>query len=318
MSYRFKLGEPLSKGIKRIAIEQIGHARQHLDGAGEHTASAVHETRKSLKRLRALARLVRPTLGDKVFRRENGRLRDIGGLLAHTRDLHVMQVTLSKVEQRFGLGPQVCERLRNRLSATPQSGQAEPVAVAREEALQRIDEVHKSFEALPFGDGEGYAPAVEGLASCYRYGRKAFRRAYEKQTDAAFHEWRKTVQWHWRHMQLFSHAWPELIGARVNAAKELSRLLGEDHDLAVLRAFAQAHSLSRLPADEVALVGALCQARQAELRVQIRPKAASLFAESAKELCACVAEYWDAAESLAALSAARDDGQGAEVVALIR
>ncbi len=60
-------------------------------------------------------------------------------------------------------------------------------------------------------------------------------------TDEDFHALRKSVQQHWRHMQLLSRAWPEALSARADEAKALSQLLGEDHDLYVLRSFAEAH-----------------------------------------------------------------------------
>ena len=77
MAFRFKLGEPFDEGCRRIAVEQIERAQILLQGKGDQ-AIAVHETRKSLKRLRALLRLIRPAMGEEAFKAENGQLRDVG------------------------------------------------------------------------------------------------------------------------------------------------------------------------------------------------------------------------------------------------
>ena len=85
MPFRFKLTEPFEEGCRRIAREQIERAQCQLKAPGDPVA-AVHETRKSLKRLRALLRLVRPALGEQTYREENAQLRSIGGSLSrHAR-----------------------------------------------------------------------------------------------------------------------------------------------------------------------------------------------------------------------------------------
>ena len=70
MGYRFKLKEGLREGVRRIAAEQI----EKMLGAphkGNDRVAWVHETRKTMKRTRALLRCVRSGLADGVFREEN-------------------------------------------------------------------------------------------------------------------------------------------------------------------------------------------------------------------------------------------------------
>ena len=102
MAFRFKLGEPFEEGVRRIAVEQIERAQNELQAKGDH-AVAVHETRKALKRLRALLRLVRPAMGDDVFKQENAQLREIGLSLSGARDRHVLLETVNKLEGAAGL-----------------------------------------------------------------------------------------------------------------------------------------------------------------------------------------------------------------------
>ena len=97
MAFRFKLNEPVEKGFRRIGLEQIERAERELS-ASESLEVATHETRKSLKRIRALLRLVRPGLGDTVYRTENARFRDIGALLSSARDSDVLLQTVTKLE----------------------------------------------------------------------------------------------------------------------------------------------------------------------------------------------------------------------------
>src|SRR5918996_4588926 len=62
---RFRLceGEPVPAGLQRIAGNQLEMSLERLEGdTDEDLGTAVHETRKSLKRLRATVRLARHEL----------------------------------------------------------------------------------------------------------------------------------------------------------------------------------------------------------------------------------------------------------------
>src|SRR5208283_81768 len=69
--------EPLEEGLKRMALEQLDLAIGQLGGfdGGAADEDAVHETRKALKRLRALLRMLGTAVGNKAFERETAQLR---------------------------------------------------------------------------------------------------------------------------------------------------------------------------------------------------------------------------------------------------
>ena len=145
---------------------------------------------------------------------------------------------------------------------------------------------------------------VDGLETAYRKARKAFRKAYDKPSDESFHAWRKAAQLHWRHMLLLSHGWPEALLARAGEAKEVSRLLGEDHDYSVLVAFAQMHDGSALAPGDLKSLSELCRARQEELRAWAKPRGDRLFAEGAECLRERIAHYWSSARCLSGMTVA--------------
>src|SRR5215218_6380456 len=100
--FRLRDGESAPNGIQRIACGQLDMSIERLEGAtDEDTGTAVHETRKSLKRLRTTVRLARGELGDEVYRRENVAFRDAGRRLAGTRDSQVVLETLDALSERY-------------------------------------------------------------------------------------------------------------------------------------------------------------------------------------------------------------------------
>ena len=85
-------------------------------------------------------------------------------------------------------------------------------------------------------------------------------------------------------------------------------MLGEDHDYAILMAFAENRGGQTIDRDRLRVLTALCTARQAELRAAAAPRGARLFAETAGHWAGCVERYWNSAVRLAALQPAPEAG----------
>lgn len=292
MAFRFKLGEPFEEGVRRIAVEQIERAQSELQAKGDH-AVAVHETRKALKRLRALLRLVRPAMGDEAFKQENAQLRDIGLSLSGARDRHVLLETVNKLEGTSGLDR---KGLVSGLRASIAAANGEGAPVTMKEAQSRLDEAKIRLTDIRI-QGGGFDVVGAGLERSYRKACRTFRKAYEQPSDEVFHEWRKGAQAHWRQMTLLARAWPEYLGARASEARTLSQLLGDDHDLAMLVAFVHSDATT-MSGEHAALVEKAARQRQAELRECAKPRGDRLFAESPKRLRRSVGVYWQAATVL--------------------
>lgn len=296
MSYRLKVKEPLAEGIRRVALEQIEIAEGELRGNGDANV-AVHNARRALKRLRALLRLVRPGLNEADYRREARRFADIGRLLAGERDRHVMRQTLKKLAaEKPELAKGLLPAFETLLDAGSTS-QGNPEDV-RGMAAGRLVAARRVFSAPTMGHLEG-EHVFAGLAKVYRKARRLNRHCHEQKaaTDEEFHALRKCVQQHWRHMQLLSRAWPEALSARASEAKALSQLLGEDHDLHVLMAYAEAHA-DGLPPDGLTQLRSAVQQAQARLRDRGRLHGARLFSERADDLVERLRTYWATAQGL--------------------
>jgi CHAD domain-containing protein len=299
MAYRCKIDEPFAKALRRIAREQIHRAATRLSQAHDGP-TPIHEARKHLKRVRALLRLVRPALGEKAFRQENARMREIGHLLAGARDLDVLEETAAALGAscRPGLRPALGEVMAA-IESARRTAAADGMAERIEKARAKLAEAAEEVSRLKLHD-RGFDAVACGLSRTYRDCRKWFARAYEEPSDHNFHSWRKTVQHHWRHMVLLTEAWPEAMKARAAAAKELSDILGQDHDLAMLKGCMETGIAAGLPAKSRDQLVQLCEARQARLRALARPRGERLLAERTKAFSARIRSYWTNAREIAA------------------
>lgn len=306
MAYRFHLKAPVGKEARRILLEQIERAESQLEAAGhaasvnpDGTRTGIHETRKALKRIRALLKLIRPGLAEEHYSQENARFRDIGRLLAASRDRAVLIETLHKLgASDVALEAPVAALVRHFGEAgESDAAQGPGLAAQIETAAANLRAAKHAVRRIRL-DPDSFAPIEQSLAAGFKRAVEAEARSAETNDDELVHAWRKTVQQHWRHMALLQRAWPDYFLARVAIARRISQLLGDDHDLSLLAA-----SLGKLPEgilpelQQQAVIDAAL-AGQRRLRAEARLLNALLFSGSSKAFARTIREIWEASGAL--------------------
>lgn len=267
--YRLRDDEPVPDGIRRIALCQLELARDDLSGAPEREqAEAVHETRKRIKRLRACVRLARDAVGDATYQRENDALGAAARQLSTARDAHVLLDTLDDVRERFSveLPGRATGKLRDRLveerdRAMPSGHDDDPRVDA---VLAALSDARGRTNAWTF-DGDGFDALAPGLRRIYRRGRKRMRAARKDPSAENLHEWRKRVKDLWHATQILEAARPKRMKRLAKRAHNLADLLGDGHDLAVLRTYADAHPELFEHADDARALIDVLERREAAL-----------------------------------------------------
>jgi CHAD domain-containing protein len=283
MAYRLDLEEEPTASLRRAAREQLEAA---ADGLGEHheedPVSAVHDARKRLKKSRSALRLARPAMDRTANREENTLLRDRGRAMSGTRDADVMVETIDKLSNRFaGQAPAALfDSVRDRLAERAEAARTDPGDL-REHAGE-LRELAARVEQWPAQE-LSFETFAEALTRSYKRGRRAFERADTEPADENLHEWRKRVKDLWYQLRLLGDVWPGVMKAEAREAKQLSRLLGDDHDLAVLAERIENDAeLTDAPAADGERLHELLAHRRAELLEQARALGRRLYAEPPK------------------------------------
>jgi CHAD domain-containing protein len=294
-AYRLRKSEGAADGVRRIGRAQLDLAGEHLEAGtcrGGDLDGAVHETRKTFKRLRALVRVARDALGDEAYRRENGIFRDAGRELSGARDAAVMVQTLDDLTERYGgeLPDRAFAGLREALVADAASASR---ALSRDRA--RVDRVQGTLEAArrriggwPLPDDGDLAMLEPGFERIYRRGRRALKAARREPETEELHELRKRAKDLWHAAQILRPASPKAMRKLARRAHELSDLTGDDHDLAVLRATARERH-ETLAAGELALLDGLISRRRARLQRRAIKRGRRLYARKPRKQAGLVA-----------------------------
>jgi CHAD domain-containing protein len=248
-------GEPYAEGLRRVILGQLDLAVELLQaypaGPEDHT---VHETRKALKRLRALLVLLRAELGPKRYAREKAALRDCGRRLAGARDAEVMLGTLDSLVRRdhshftrsAAVGTLRAQLLAERHTA---AGHAIDDPRVRGEAIVELQAVRARAARWELRE-RGFKLPAPGVEDIYARGRRRMRVARRRQSVEALHAWRKRVKDLRYTSETLDRGGKRYRPVRrvARRADRLGEILGEEHDLALLEA--RVRERSRLFAGE--------------------------------------------------------------------
>jgi CHAD domain-containing protein len=293
-AYRLKKKERVGDGMRRIAAGRAEKALKGLRAATpgeEGFEEAVHDARKDLKKLRAVVRLLRERLGEKVYEEQNRRYRDAARALAEARDAKVKLETLDALGERFGdLPPGTLAAWREGLQRDCDRTLEGTDAMALFEAIDLIEAGRDRIESWDLGSGS-WELIDAGILRAYGRGRRAMREAEAQPSEESFHQWRKRAKDLWYDLRILHGVWPELLGPTAEEAHRLSDLLGDHHDLAVLREDLVTRRFS--DADSEALATAI-SSREAELASDAFELGHRLYAEKPKAFRARLRAYWRA------------------------
>jgi hypothetical protein len=135
MTFRLEPGLAITQSVRQAGTEQIDRALSKLAGKAKK-GNAVHETRKAIKRLRALLHLIKPAMRKADFRIGDARLKQIAKSLSGVREIQAMIETVAKLDaydEQVGRGP-VASQLRPHLEEMRDAAETSPNGSGAERA----------------------------------------------------------------------------------------------------------------------------------------------------------------------------------------
>jgi CHAD domain-containing protein len=281
MAFRLDVQQKVSESLRATVDGELEAAIESLSVVDPAKRSdAVHDARKHLKKARSALRLVRSALGKRTARRLNDELRAVAASLSDRRDADVLVATVEALHDRFvgQLPAATFESLRARLAEQARRDERDDDNGVQ---IERLNGVRARLEAANVNRVK-WSTVVAGIDRSYRRGRKGYE-ATENAGTEDLHQWRKRAKDLWYHHRLIKDAHPTVVGAFAKDAHELSDLLGDDHDLAVLRATIvhREPAAATAPVDLEPVVD-LIDERRSELQADGRRLGRRLYAEKPK------------------------------------
>jgi CHAD domain-containing protein len=293
VAYQLKRREPVGRAGVRLVRAELDAALSKARDPRASVDERVHKARTSLKRARAVLALLEEEAGRRA-KRDDQRLRDVGRLLAPARDRFVTRQALAR------LGRELRQRADGAAAGgAPRLEAALRRALADDDAAARLADAVGALARARGRVGRwkiahGRRAVARGFERSYRRARRAFASVRVGDDDVRFHEWRKAVKRLGYEVELLAEAVPEFFGALEPPLRQLGRVLGDLHDLWLLRVAVLAHGgAPALRAERDRWIDALGR-RAGALREEARVLGRLLFAERPAEFARRVDASWKA------------------------
>ena len=294
MSYRLQKEESFQQNIQRITSEEIEKCLASLKNLEIH--EAVHDIRKRLKKIRALARLVRKDLGEPKYKSINIYFRDLGRELSPLRDLTSHMETLRMLEERYG--DHIYVNFFKTIISELQAERHMFEEKLREKEFfksslhDKLEKAKTDLVEWPLSSNE-IAIIVPGIKKVYKRGNNALKDSYKNGDMAVFHEWRKRAKYLWYHLRLLRELWPGLFKKWQSEAHKLANLLGDDHDLMILNEKLKTSPKLCKTEEQREMLQALIMEMSSNLRSQAHELGALMYAEKVPQFKKRIERYME-------------------------
>jgi CHAD domain-containing protein len=283
MSFELSKRKHIEDELRKLARDQLLKATRALrTNDTRRFRSAVHESRKRLKKVRAAVALLEQAGAD-VPRKDRKRFKKAAGALSRIRDSAAIIDTFDRLRKRYPrqLPEHTYGVLRRALvnARDIQEGDAQREGAAADVAARlkhaRASAKTWSPPSIAFED------LVAIAADAYRRNRSAMRYARVTGQSAAVHRWRKELKTLWYFLRL---AKPLTTGVAPLVAdiRRLESELGDDHNLVILEAMLRSCRDLQTLRDDVRHVGRLALRMRGMLRRRAFALGRRIFARKPK------------------------------------
>jgi CHAD domain-containing protein len=226
-------GLAVGEALRAVARDILSESRSAITDPAHSDAVAVHEFRRSVKRWRALLRLLEPFLEDGRQLRDEAR--DLARSLGGARDAQSALDALDDLAKHGAtLSARSAATMRSRIAAVRQS--AETVVLTPEMRLRMtgtLDQAEGAVERWPLHTLV-FADVADRLVLGFRDARRALPRQWSQTDPEDLHELRKRIVNHRYQMETVAPLWPRFGKMWVGEAQRLRDRLGKHQDLTLL------------------------------------------------------------------------------------
>ena len=237
-SFKIRRQQPITGNVMELMYHQMDYIIHLIQPVEEIDHEAVHEVRKSCKRVRAVLRLIRDDIGYSAYYRENRRFRDMSRLLSETRDYEALCHSLDYLRSREV--DDKISRVYSELSAAlVHSRDVALNALKKDKKVfqqieKEIGEARKKINLFSF-PSENFEVILPGLVRTHKKWKQHFAVCLGEAHEEMIHNLRKKSKYLMYHMQILKPVFPEIIRGYAGTLKKVSVDLGDHRDLFLLR-----------------------------------------------------------------------------------
>ena len=235
--FRIYRNEQLQDSLVRAINEQTEQSVLFCDNFTNEPNTAIHEIRKSNKRIRALLRLFKCEMNEDQFKRSSAFYSNLNHLFAENR-IHFMHIYWLKqlaTDKRLKSSKEFIDDVINNCELihskhTSDLSNDRHTLFHFRKLLITQHELLKVFSTNHLGSDSIY----NGLRLTHLKALQRLKKVTENTDTINLHKFRKVIKYLWNQMIFLKPIWPAGLGSCINQYGILGDQLGKDHDLAEL------------------------------------------------------------------------------------
>jgi CHAD domain-containing protein len=287
--------ESITENIQRILSEQLDDIVMQSDKKGAQVPKAIHEIRKSMKRIRAVLRMIRDEIGYSTYYRENVFYRDLSRKLSDIRNFEVLLGSITALKQELSntIPSDVFDALLKELDRQQEEvtgGQARLIQLMKNTGRE-VKTGRERIHDLPIRNND-FSVFEGGIYRVYRQGRNYLSDARKNPSPNRLHDLRKKMKYFWYQVEILEPIFPGPMQAYATTLETIAESLGVYHDFQVLQEFlAQSEIIPDTRISEA--LQEACIAKKSMLLHHIWPLADMAYSEKPHSLLIRLASYWE-------------------------
>ncbi|MDR5589820.1 CHAD domain-containing protein [Christiangramia sp. SM2212] len=292
MEYKLDKERSLKENINEIFNEEISGCISALKELDIHLA--VHDIRKRLKKLRAMARLFRDEMGEEEYKSLNIKFRDLGREISDIRDFTAYLETLERLKLRYGkyLYKSFFNSVEKKLLDERKNMTEELIRqdFFSGHLMSEFENISNDIKQWPVRSNniDIILPSIERV---YQRGNDAMKVSFENPTTENFHEWRKRVKYLWYQLLLLQDTWPQFFETLEAEVHLLADFLGDDHDLMLFMNKVLSEDFHLKDEEQKEMFEALIAEFSDQLRKDAEIKGKLIYAESPEDFRNRIGKY---------------------------
>jgi CHAD domain-containing protein len=220
--------------LRAVARDIVSEARAAIDNPDSSNAVAVHDFRRTMKRWRALLRLLDPFLGGEAQDLQ-GEARELARQLGGARDPQAALDALADLAKHgLTLSARSLATLHDRVVDIRTAGESQALTPdMRLRLASALDRAEAAIDEWPL-HRLTYPDIAAQLASGYRAVQRAVPDDWPEASSEELHDVRKRVVIHRYQMEVVESLWTRFAKMWISEAQRLRERLGMHQDLEVL------------------------------------------------------------------------------------
>src|SRR5271169_6101837 len=265
--------DPWPEHCRRRLIAAVLGAADLFPHPGDDEGERIHESRKTLKEARALAKLMAGVVGPPAYQAQR-ELEAARRRTGRARDLDVMPGALASLGGR--VGSRVVDTLGQAIASERTQAHAAHREIDVGAQIGRLRAVARAIEVWDLGEAD-LSDITRSLRNAYRAARRHGRLALASGEPSELHRLRAAIVDLGHYFGVLEPAWPAQFSAFGQEFRRMREQLGKHNDLTILAEFAVSCAEVSLGESE-ALVKAI-ERRQKRLVRRVQGQFERLFAE---------------------------------------